>query len=170
MDMQKEFTSLVKESKSNSITMSELLVRLKPLIKSYTKKLFFMEKEDAEQEILLAIIKAVKSIPKCENDGECLAYISNSVKYTYTSLCKKNMRKEKYEDPYEILIEEAYFEKYEDIDAYIDFKESIEPLSNIKKNIFIYLLLGYSDREVAEKVGVSRQYINRIKKRLIDRR
>ena len=62
--MEKGFTSLVKESKSNSISMSELLVRLKPLIKSYTKKLFFMEKEDAEQEILLAIIKAVKSIPK----------------------------------------------------------------------------------------------------------
>ena len=166
--MEKGFTSLVKESKSNSISMSELLVRLKPLIKSYTKKLFFMEKEDAEQEILLAIIKAVKSIPKCESDGECLAYINNSVKFTYANLCKKNIRKEQYEDPYEIRIEEVYFEKYEDIDAYIDLKKIIEPLSYIKKKIFIYLLLGYSDREVAEKLGVSRQYINRIKKKLIN--
>ena len=97
-----------------------------------------------------------------------MAYINNSVKFTYANLCKKNIRKEQYEDPYEILIEEVYFEKYEDIDAYIDLKKIIEPLSYIKKKIFIYLLLGYSDREVAEKLGVSRQYINRIKKKLIN--
>lgn len=168
--MKKEFATLVEESKNNSKSMSELLIKLRPLIKAYAKKLFFMETEDAEQEISLAIIEAVKSIPNCVSDGECMTYINNSVKFKHAYLCKKNIRREQYEDPYEIdFEEEIYLEKYEDIDTFIDFKERISRLSDTQKLIFEYLILGYSDREVAEKAGLSRQYINRIKKKLIVR-
>lgn len=169
--MKDGFAALVEESKNNSKAMSELLIKLKPLIKSYAKKLFFMEIDDAEQEILLAVIEAVKSIPNCVSDGQCMTYIINSVKFRHAYLCKKNIKKEQFEDPYEIdFEEEVYLEKYEDIDIIIDFKENISRLSDAQKLIFEYLILGYSDREVAEKVGLSRQYINRIKKKISWRR
>lgn len=36
-----------------------------------------------------------------------------------------------------------------------------------QKDILDYILLGYSDREISDKLGISRQYINRIKKSFI---
>lgn len=160
------FATLVKEAKVDSEVMLRLLVILDPLIKSYIKKLFFMEVDDAKQEIVLAIIEAVNSITKCLSDGECFTYISNAVKFKHAYLCKKNIRKEQNEDLYEKDLETAYLEKYENVNMMVDLQKKISLLSKNQKEIFEYLILGYSDREIAEKLNMSRQYINRIKKKL----
>lgn len=163
-----ELSNLVKEAKNDCEKMQSVLLRLQPLIKSYVKKLFFMEVDDAEQEIILAIIKAVKTIKNCNSDGECLAYIQNAVRFKQIHLCKKNINREKNEDLYEKNLESrVYLEKYDDINIMVDFDRQFSALTEEHKKILGYLLLEYSDIEVASKVGKSRQYINRIKKKLI---
>lgn len=164
-----ELSDLVKEAKNNCEKMQSVLVRLQPLVKSYTKKLFFMEADDAEQEIILAIIEAVKTIKNCNSDGECLTYIQNAIRFKQIHLCKKNIKRENNEDFYEKNLEsKIYMEKYDDINIMIDFNKQFSGLSEEHKKILEYLLLEYSDREVAAKMGKSRQYINRIKKKLIN--
>lgn len=160
-------SDLVKHSKDDSETMIQLLGVMEPLIKSYTRKLFFMEKADAQQEIYLAIIEAVKNIPQCKTDGQCLTYIQNAVKFKFVHMCKKNMKKEEMEDLYKKdLDEEIYMEKYSDVETFYDLQKKKASMNQKQKEILYFLLRGYSDHEIADKMGISRQYINRIKKKL----
>jgi len=59
-----------------------------------------------------------------------------------------------------------YIENYEDVNTYIDLSISMKNLPNKYKDIAILLLKGCSDSEIAEDLGVTRQYINRIKKNI----
>lgn len=146
--------------------MMQVLERMHPLVKSYAKKSFFIETSDAEQELYLAIIEAIKMMPKCETDGQCLTYIKNAVKFKFASLCKKNIKKEKIEYPYKKdLNEEVYHEKYYDVEILYDLEKRMSYMNEKEKKILKYLILGYSDSEISEKMGMSRQYINRIKKK-----
>lgn len=145
--------------------MIHLIEVLNPLIKSYAKKMFFLEKEDAQQEIVIAIIEAVKGISTCENDGQCLAYITNAVKFKFSHLCKKNIKQQAIESINEKdLCQAAYYEKYEDVEMRYDIHVKKQSMTRNQKDILKYILLGYSDREISDKLGISRQYINRIKK------
>lgn len=164
----KNFKDLVIKAKRDSDMMLRVLEILQPLIKSYTKKLFFLEHEDAQQELSIAIIEAVKKIERCESDGQCLTYINNAVKFQFSHLCKENLKKERVEDAYiKEMNEVHYLEKYEDIEMTYDLLVKGKNMTQNKKDILKYLLLGYSDCEIADKLGISRQYINRIKKSFI---
>lgn len=55
--MENSIARLVKTSKEDSEAMMELLGRMEPLIKSYTRKMFFLESLDARQELSVAIMK-----------------------------------------------------------------------------------------------------------------
>lgn len=165
----KDFMELTKQAKNSNEKLLELLHRLQPLINAYTNKLFFLDKDDGRQEIILAIIESVKSIPSYQSDGECIAYIHNAVKFKYARLCKKNIKRTDIEDEFrdENTIENVVSkEKYSDIETYIDFNSIIEDFPKSKQKIFKYILLGYSDSEIADIIGCSRQYINRIKKKI----
>lgn len=86
----KDFMELAKQAKNSNEKLLELLQRLQPLINAYSNKLFFLDKEDGRQEIVLAIIESVKSISSYKSDCECIAYINNAVKFRYARLCKKH--------------------------------------------------------------------------------
>lgn len=165
----KGFMTLTKMAKNDNRKLLELIEKLQPLINSYVKKLFFLDKDDAKQEIILSIIESVKTIPSCENDYKCLAYIHNAVKYKYANLCKKNIKKDSFEEKYpESILEKLVGkEKYTDIEAYVEIEKVFNNLSPKNKLLLKYIILGYSDTEIANIMGCSRQYINRIKKKLI---
>lgn len=87
--LERSFNETVILAKDEPDEMMYLLEILSPLIKSYIKKLFFLEPKDAQQELIVAIIEAVKGVSRCENDGQCLSYINNAVKFRFAHLCKK---------------------------------------------------------------------------------
>ena len=157
---------IIKSAQKDKAQLEILLNRFTPLIKKYSRKLFFLEREDAEQEIIIAIIEAVKRMKVYDSEGECISYINNAVLYKYYSLCKSSIKEQKIEV---LEIDNAflpYIENYEDVNTYIDLSISMENLSNKYKDIVILLLKGCSDSEIAEDLGVTRQYINRIKKNI----
>lgn len=161
-----EFIKLIQSAKTDDNKMMEILNKLSPLRNKYVKKLFFLERCDAEQEINVAIIEAVKGIKKSETDGQCLSYINNAVKFKYIYLCKKNIYHCQ-EECYEVIENDSlyvYVEKYEDIEFKIDMEIEKEKLSTNQKKILEYIIAGYSDREISKRMGISRQYINRVKK------
>lgn len=120
-----------------------------------------------EQEMVLALIKAVKKISKCETDGQCINYLQNAIKYHFSNLCKKNMQRKKCE---EVCCENnviSYTERYTDVDFIYDLTKLGENFSQTQIQILEYMLNGYTDREIADTLNLSRQYVNRIKKKLI---
>jgi len=162
------YAQLVNKAKDSSLHMEEVINLMNPIIKSYIKKLFFMDSEDAEQEITIAIIEAVQSIKACETDGQCLKYINNAIRYKHAHLCKNNIRKEGHEELDAINIERAeYIEKYVDIDLICDLIPKLTHMSENNKEILKYLYLGYTDKEIGKLLKVSRQYVNRAKKKLL---
>lgn len=89
------------------------------------KKIFFLDWDDATQELNLAIIEAVKTIATCEDDYQCLKFITNSVKYKFAHLCKRNLKKEKYECAYmdnEGDLQESYRADYSSVELAFDLK------------------------------------------------
>lgn len=161
-------TEMIIIAKEDSSAMLQIIEILNPLISAYTKKLFFMENEDARQEIIIAIIEAVKRIDKCENDGRCLTYIHNAVKFRFAHLCKKNLKNQEILDLNgEILNNMSYWEDYSEVEIKYEIELKEENMTQTQKQILKYCLMGYTDREIAEKLGLSRQYVNRIKKFLI---
>ena len=60
--MMQEYKDLVIQAKNDSKYMQSLLCIMEPLVKSYAKKIFFLDWDDATQELNLAIIEAVKTI------------------------------------------------------------------------------------------------------------
>lgn len=148
--------------------MQVLLDMLEPLILKYSKKLYLLEVDDSKQELRLSIIEAVHKISRCETDGECLKFLKNAVLYKYTYLCKKSIIQKDKETSYVTHFSTSNPPSaYEDIDSLCDLiiqKHSLPPKQQL---IFEYLISGYSDSEISAKMGLSRQYVNRIKKHFI---
>ena len=65
--MMQGYKDLVIQAKNDSKYMQSLLCIMEPLVKSYAKKIFFLDWDDATQELNLAIIEAVKTIATCED-------------------------------------------------------------------------------------------------------
>lgn len=162
------FAKLINKAKEDKDSLMQLINKMQPLIKSYIRKLFFMEPEDAEQELTLAIIEAVRGIPSCDTDGQCMSYIRNAVRFKFAHLCKKNIRKESIETPFEKILDDelSFIEIYDDIEIQYDIEKLT--ISKKQQKILRFLLLGNSDREIADKMGISRQYVNRIKKKILN--
>ncbi len=65
----------VEKAKRDQESMKVVIEKLDPLLNKKSRELFFMEKEDAYQELVISVIEAVKKIPDCFSDGGCLVYI-----------------------------------------------------------------------------------------------
>lgn len=91
MEIKTNLANIILEAKSNEDKILDIIKIMNPLIKTYVNKLFFLEKEDAEQEILEAIIIAIHEIHECNNSGQAFVYLQNAIKFRYYALCKSNI-------------------------------------------------------------------------------
>ena len=159
-------SKLVKESKDDSLKMEQLIQAFMPLIHAYARKLFFWELEDSIQELCLAVIEAVKKIDECENEGACIVYVANAVKYRYSYLCRKNLRKEMYESlSIDGEVEDIREDKncFEEVEVLHDYQNELEKLSEKKKSILVLAMEGYTDSQISARMNVSRQYAHRVR-------
>lgn len=62
----------------------------------------------------------------------------------------------------------SYNDGYKTIELYIDIKKILNNKSTTHKRIILYIVLyGLSDYEISKKLNISRQYVNRIKKKIL---
>lgn len=59
-------------------SLEKILISMQPLVRKYIRKLYFMEKDDAFQELNLSLIEAIYHLKFCKNDAMCLAYLKKS--------------------------------------------------------------------------------------------
>lgn len=74
--------------------------------------------------------------------------------------------KEKIENLYAECEEKIYIEKFSDIEFRHDLKNALVHLPERQQKIIACVLEGYSDAQIAEIMGISRQYVNRIRKQV----
>ena len=152
----------------NNTSLEKILTKMQPLVKKYIRKLYYMEKDDAAQELNLALIEAVHHIQKYENEAMCLTYLQKSVINKYFFLCKLNKTKHIYSEFSEISDDIPYYQNFEDIELYNDMNELLKNKNEKQNKIIKYVLLdNLSDSEISLKMGISRQYVNRIKKKIL---
>lgn len=161
--------SLIEKYQSGSTDAgAQILERMTPLVKKYAAKIHCMEYEDALQELYIALLQALPYLDTNCMEGKCVSYIKTTVVNRYYTLCKQNLSAPQTEDfetsAYSLPAQPAYDETYYDVVAYIN----TFPPDNIKYKILsLYFYEDKSDTEIASELNVSRQYVNRIKKKLI---
>lgn len=159
--------------KSGNINaFNSILEQMEPLIKHYAAKSFFMEYEDAIQEYNLAIFEGVQKIQFYSTEGQCLTYIKSCVKNRFYHLSQDFYNKQLNTEPLEkdFPVSTSVTE-YESLEYRIDFIRYIQHLSSVPHNkkviATMFLLENMSDSAIAEKLMLSRQYVHRIRRQIL---
>lgn len=145
--------------------------RFMPLIIKNAKQLSYMEFDDVKQELIIAVILAVEKIETYECEGKCVNFIAIAIRNRYLEL----YRDAKKIKEHQISMDELYHENdnchqnsFEEVELLIDVKRKQKEWGILKYKIILgVLLLHMSDKEIAEKLNVSRQYVNRCKKEIL---
>lgn len=171
--MEKTISLLVKEyldSKENKY-FEDLLEIFKPLINSYARKLYYLEYEDSFQELSIALYEAVINMKDLENEYSCIAYIQKSILNRFTKLYHKSKETQKLQSLTSVIDENKdigySFKKTEDCIQKVDLENFLKNKTFIERKIIYMLLYGYNDKEIGHFLGYTRQYINRIKKKIL---
>lgn len=148
--------------------LSTILLQMEPLVVSYAKKTFSLEFEDAKQEYYIALINACNKIQKYENDAQCLKYFQTTVKNKYYNYCKSYFL-----TPSILPLEEETLVAENHFDFIVlnnDIKQFLQKKvdNNVyKQKIFLYSYIGMSDSEIGKILGITRQYVYMLRKKLI---
>lgn len=151
-------------------SMMEIITIFMPLIKKYSRKLLY---DGAETDMIILIIKLIKTYPILRNNNsihekEIIAYIHTSVKHEYIRLSKKFTKISTMEIE---LNEEIYLIPANDnIENILMINELLDKLTNIQRTILIELfLVGRTQTELAKKLKISRQAINKNKSKALNK-
>ena len=163
-----ELCDKIKKYKQEDIkALEEILIQMTPLVKNYAAKIHFMEYEDAMQELYIALLKCIPKLSSDKTIAESIRYMEVSVKNAYRRLCKKNLAlKGKIEIEY---LTDGTVSKKNTVDLNdVEFFMTIDSFKekNRKKWTILQLSLkqNMTDAEIARYLGVSRQYINVLRK------
>lgn len=164
---------IVKSQEGNSNAIIQLVKKFNPLLKKYAYRLYY---EDAYNDLLVDFIDLLHRIKlncvyhKC--DGSLVSYISKSIRSSYIkkSIASKMLH---CSIPASDLSEnELYYLETTSASCDEYFKHEIPNADKLltkseKSVIQMIFLKGYSVYETAQKLHVSRQAINQMKKRAL---
>lgn len=168
------FVHTLQQAKNGDTSAHEqIILKFQPMIRKYAYKCHAMEYEDAQQELTLALLIAIQSIKYIQNEGACICFIQNALKNHFKYLCRMSIRHSEYEQSSES-------ETFASLPAYSDFgfielnlslQEYMRSLSSTRQKILNFILSEkYSTSEIADKLHLSVQYINRVKKEFLSER
>lgn len=168
----REWIELYKK-KEDDESLLKLIEKFQPLIQKYAKKFPSYLREDVQQELLLALIESVQRIENYEKEGQCVKYIATAVQIRFFELCRRIKHRGEIE---EVLEAEIKNQKYQNEDDYekteflMDLRTMVNSKNMTQLRIAEYILsVGLTDREIAIKLNVSRQYVNRCKKEIFSK-
>lgn len=170
-----EFMELISMVKRDKDKFNLLVDKMEPLISKYVRLLYKDDKEDVREEFLLALWEAVCNISFFDNDGQIVRYLTIALRNRYMELYKSSRRFHDYEvvseDSQEVIQNTVYnVNEFDEMLLKTDIFKLINNYQGVKKRI-IYLMLidNLTDSEISGKLSLSRQYINRIRKKLRDK-
>ncbi len=155
--------------------MMELITRFQPLLRKYARKLGY---EDAYEDTVLYFIQLVKSINldrlKSQKDEVMVSYINVSIRNFYNKKIVKFIESKKEIMLSDLTQEQLYYvevqsAKQDKTNIFIEF--ALQNLLNENERQLIQLVYveGYSTTEVARMWMKSRQAVNQIKLRALNK-
>lgn len=159
----RELLSIVKEVKNKNMSrFEELLGSFEGLIYYFAGKLGF---DDAAQELTVFLIELVYSMSTdcflSDESEELNKYIAVCIRNRYILISKKCGKSASEEN-----------ELRENVGFYVDFENSIalkEGMSRLsmrqREAIILRYIYGFSDSQIAERLGITRQAVNRLERR-----
>ena len=157
-------------------SMQDLIDQFTPLLKHYSRILYV---EDSFNELVLSFIEIVHAIPleslKNNNDGVIVKYIVTSLKNAYVAHVRKNTKEISPVVSWEEMTESQHSKALSPIDdldkVRFDDLLSVCPTLTVKEKEILTLvyLYGYSSVEIANKFSSSKQNINQIKRRALQK-
>lgn len=156
-----------KKGQNKEDSLLEIIDKFNPLVKKYAKKFPHYEYEDIIQELVLAIIEAVHKIKVYEKEGQCIKYISISIKRKFGELYRKRTEVENSQIEVIPLVDEVCDKKdyYKQVELYADLYRLQKAKNLVQSRIAFYIIEeDMSDAKISQILGVSRQYVNRCKK------
>lgn len=154
----------------DEIFLKNIIEQFEPAIRKAVFHVSESWREDARQELMIAIWMAVEKIEDCSDEGGCVKYIAstihNRMAFIYQKFSKQYKTEESVADFWdEVLgIETA---TYSDVEIRVDMERKIIEWSEVQKKIAEDAFFrGASDSQIAKELCISRQYVNREKKKL----
>jgi DNA-directed RNA polymerase specialized sigma24 family protein len=143
-------------------------LHMEPLVKGYASRIHCMEREDSIQELYLTLLKTLPYLSSSSSEGECIRYMQTSVENRYRSLCRSCLSEPEKDDfdscSVSLQAPDSFDDTYYDVTAYINSY----PSDSVQRKILsMYFYQDKSDAQIARKLKLSRQYVNRMKKKLI---
>ncbi|HBA67823.1 MAG TPA: hypothetical protein DCZ40_00470 [Lachnospiraceae bacterium] len=161
--------SLIQKYNNNDNSAGNLITaRMTPLVRKYAAKLHCMEYDDAIQELYLSLLESLRYIDTAQSEGRCVRYMETCVVNRYRTLCKHYLSDPQTEnlDNFEMTLSAP--EPYDDSQTDIDYYIRTLPSTGYKHQILsLFFYEDLNDNEIASRLHLSRQYVNRVKKKLI---
>lgn len=146
----------------------QIIERMTPLIKKYAGKIHCMEYEDALQEFFLALLECLKYLDSSSSEGKCVKYMETVIINRYYTLCKRFLSIPEFETIENHAASQPIAPSYDDSQMDVEAYIHALPVDGFKRQVFTYFFYeDLSDKEIAEKLNISRQYVNRVKKEMI---
>lgn len=148
-----------------------ILDTMRPLLHKYSKQLYYLEYEDCMQEFSITLFECLPKILDTKNPSSCLLFMEKAIRHKFYKLyhqslkCQSEVRNLKsIEDVTDLYSPD---QSLENACFYSDLLKTLSQKSMKEQQIIIMLLSGYSDKEIAAVLKISRQYLNRIKKSIL---
>lgn len=158
----------------NKQALEEFVIQMSPLIKKYASKIHFLEYEDSLQELYVALLECIPYLDYTKDSSKLLKYIQESIIHKYYFLCKKylslpEMQSIEITDQIDDLGTRDFFEETIFDNDYKNYLELLNKSDHTKAQImYLSTYAQLSDKEISKILGISRQYVNRIKKIALD--
>lgn len=146
----------------NNDVFVQIVEKMRPAIRNYAVRLYRWDQEDAEQELILALLEGIRKMQYVHSEGECIRFCHACICHAYVGIVRKEKQ--------EVRLAEKYMpagisrDFSEDSVFYLDVEKILLSLKGRKRAIMENLILyGKNEKETAEIVGVSHQYVSKIK-------
>ena len=159
--------TIIKAKKSEIESIGKILLIFENIINKYSRQL---DGEDTKQDLSLFLIKLIDTIDidlaSKYNDKQLLSYISKSLKNEYIKLSKKKCKIY----TFEYLDDNSINNKSINLDTTIEILDSLNHLTSYEKLILQKIFFsGYTVNELSKALKKSRQSVNQVKKRALDK-
>ncbi len=164
-----------KAQQEDKEAMQELIDRFQPLLRKYARKLGY---DDAYEDCLLFFIELIKNMDlkrlKDRKDQAAVSYIRVSVVNFYRKRICKIIEEEREIAFSELTEEQRYYieartAKQDEVNIFTEL--GIDKFLSEEEQMVIYLVYaqGYTAAEIARKEHKSRQTVNQLKKRTLNK-
>lgn len=146
-------------------------LRMKPTLIKYTNYMYKDEKEDIYAELILALWESITRIEYYNNEGKIINYFHTAIKNKFFEIYRTSRKKSDNECSFDndalLNITGQSEDVFNQIVFWEDMRDFLRLFSGKKKLVYICIIVeGLSDTEISQRLSLSRQYTNRLRKQL----